>query len=241
MIYILIPIYNEAENLSDLAETLLGNMIEHDKTYVFVDDGSKDGSPEKVKEVFAGQKVHVLQNPGNQGPGYSFNAGFNYILDDLHASSQDIVITMEGDNTSDISILPVMIDLHGHGFDLVLASPYAQGGGFDETTFFRKLTSFSANLLLRLWFDVKVLTLSSFYRIYSVSLLHEMRDKYGVLIKETGFISKVEILVKAIRIKTKIIEVPMILNSKKRKGKSKMKVARTMMSYLRFFIKPGFK
>lgn len=240
MIFILIPIYNETENLSELAKTLGLALTNKDKTFVFVDDGSSDGSPEKVLELFQGNNLHLLQNPGNQGPGYSFNAGFNFILDELRAKPEDIVITLEGDNTSDISILPIMMDLHHHGFSLVLASPYAQGGGFDETTFVRKLTSFTANLLLRLWFDVKVLTLSSFYRIYSVQLLHDIRNKYGVLIKEKGFISKVEILVKAIRLKASIIEVPMILHSKKRKGKSKMKVLKTMLSYLRFFLKPGF-
>lgn len=239
MIFTLIPIYNEAENLSELAKNLRSTLAGHEKTFVFVDDGSIDGSPEKIKELFQGENVHVLVNPGNQGPGYSFNAGFNFILDKLNSKSDDIVITLEGDNTSDINILPVMMNLYQHGFNLVLASPYAQGGGFDETTFVRKLTSFTANLLLRLWFDVKVLTLSSFYRIYSVQLLHDIRNKYGVLIKEKGFISKVEILVKAIRIKAKIIEVPMTLHSKKRKGKSKMKVMKTMMSYLRFFLKRG--
>ncbi|MCO6494652.1 MAG: glycosyltransferase [Bacteroidetes bacterium] len=239
MIYTLIPVYNELENLPELAKTLFGALANKDVTFVFVDDGSSDGTPDKIKELWQGKNVHVLQNPGNQGPGYSFNSGFNFILDELKAKPQDMVITFEGDNTSDITILPIMVDLYNHGFNLILASPYAQGGGFDETNFVRKLTSFTANLLLRLWFDVKVLTLSSFYRIYSVQLLTDIRNKYGVLIKEKGFISKVEILVKAIRIKAKIIEVPMTLHSKKRKGKSKMKVMKTMMSYLRFFLKPG--
>lgn len=241
MLYFLIPVYNELDNLDALHQSLVSALPGLDRTYVFVDDGSSDGTPERIASLFSNETHYVLKNPGNQGPGYSFNAGFCYILDELKADDASLVITLEGDNTSDIGILPIMYDLSNHGFDLVLASPYAQGGGFDQTTFFRKLTSFTANIMLRLWFDVKVLTLSSFYRIYRVSTLKKLRIRFGTLIKETGFISKVEILVKAIRIQTSIIEVPMMLHSKKRMGKSKMKVFRTLLSYLRFFIRPNLK
>ena len=64
-----------------------------------------------------------------------------------------------------------------------------------------------------------------------------LRIKHSILIEERGFISKVEILVKAIKNNAKIIEVPMILDSKKRKGKSKMKVLKTIVSYMKFFFK----
>lgn len=240
MIYFLIPIFNEKDNLTELSNTLRLAYPGEGKTFVFVDDCSSDDSGATIKELLANEQVHVLRNEQNQGPGYSFNRGFNYILDDLAAEPHDHIVTLEGDNTSDPGILNVMLELRNYGFDLILASPYAQGGGFDQTTLFRKISSFGANLMLRLWFDVKVLTLSSFYRIYSVGLLHDIRNNYGVFMKEKGFISKVEILVKAIKQNAKIIEVPMVLNSTKRKGKSKMKVFKTILSYMRFFIKPGF-
>lgn len=240
MIYFLIPIFNEKDNLTELSNTLRLAYPGEGKTFVFVDDCSSDDSGATIKELLANEQVHVLRNEQNQGPGYSFNRGFNYILDDLAAEPHDHVVTLEGDNTSDPGIMNVMLELRNYGFDLILASPYAQGGGFDQTTLFRKISSFGANLMLRLWFDVKVLTLSSFYRIYSVQLLHDIRTNFGAFMKEKGFISKVEILVKAIKQKAKIIEVPMVLNSTKRKGKSKMKVFKTILSYIRFFIKPGF-
>jgi dolichol-phosphate mannosyltransferase len=239
MNYFLIPVYNESENMPALAKTLRDALPDLPKTYIFVDDGSSDDTCSVIEQLLEGTTFHLLKNPGNCGPGYSFNSGFNFILDTLKASDGDTVITLEGDNTSDPSLIPIMHLLYHQGFDLVLASPYAQGGGFDQTTFFRKLTSFSANLILRLWFDVKVLTLSSFFRLYSVPLLKKIRSEYGELIREKGFISMVEILVKAIRIQAKMIEIPMVLDSTKRKGKSKMKVFKTMMSYMRFFIRPN--
>lgn len=239
MIYFLVPVYNEVENLSELIQTFKNSLVEEERTYIFVDDGSSDGTQDLIHKLLKGEKYHLLQNPGNQGPGYSFNSGFNFILNDLNALDSDAVFTIEGDNTSDPSLLPIMFNLYKMGFGLVLASPYAQGGGFDQTSFFRKLSSFSANLILRLWFDVKILTLSSFYRLYSVESLRKIQSKYPTLIKETGFISKVEILIKAIRVNVRMIEVPMMLYSEKRKGKSKMKVFKTMLSYIRFFVKSG--
>jgi dolichol-phosphate mannosyltransferase len=240
MIYFLIPVFNEAENIDELAKKLHQVLPAEDRVYVFVNDGSSDDTINILTRCFEEKNLHVLNNPGNQGPGYSFQNGFEYIINNLKASENDIIVTLEGDNTSDLLILPIMLELSKLGYDLVLASPYAQGGGISNTSFFRKVVSFFANMILRLWFDIKVLTLSSFYRVYSVKMLISLSAKHKKLIEENGFISKVEILVKAIKNNAKIIEVPMILDTHKRKGKSKMKVFKTIISYLKFFIKSKF-
>ena len=130
-----------------------------------------------------------------------------------------------------------MITIHKLGFDLVLASVYAQGGGFEGTTFFRKFISTIANLIFRFFFDIKVLTLSSFYRLYSISLLRKIEANNDVIIAENGFLCMLEILLKAIRQKATIIEIPMRLHSAKRKGKSKMKIMKTSWEYFKFLCK----
>jgi hypothetical protein len=89
-------------------------------------------------------------------------------------------------------------------------------------------------------FNIKVQTISSFYRVYSVSLLKKIKTKYGILIKENGFICMLEILTKAIHCEAKIIEVPMVLKSTKRLGKSKMKIVKTTLDYLKFLFKIKF-
>ena len=143
---------------------------------------------------------------------------------------------MEGDNTSDISILPHMIKISEMGYDLVLASAYAQGGGFEKTSLIRKIISFFANMLFRAFFNIKVLTLSSFYRVYKITLIKSIKIAYGSIIREKGFICMLEILIKAIHVHAKIIEVPMLLKSDQRKGKSKMKLITNTLSYLRFLL-----
>ena len=235
MLYFLIPIFNEEENLELLHRNLINVLPESEKFFVFSDDGSVDNSIKTIQSLFTGSNKIILGDGANHGPGNAFNVGFEWILN--HSKNKDdIVITLEADNTSDISILPTMVQISSLGFELVLASVYAQGGGFDKTSFFRKITSAIANMILRFFFNIKVLTISSFYRIYFIELLRRIKEKNTIMIKEKGFISMIEILIKAIRVKATVIEVPMVLYSAKRKGKSKMKLIKTTLSYFRFLI-----
>ena len=236
MIYFLIPVFNEADNIPLLAKSIINSLPLEEKYYVFVDDCSTDNTIETIKKYFTGQHLQLITKETNGGPGDSFNKGFDWILGSS-ASLTDTIVTMEGDNTSDINILSKMYTISLLGYDLVLASVYAQGGGFNKTLFFRRLISVLANSMIRFIFDLKVLTLSSFYRIYSVALIRKIKDNNKVLIYEKGFISMVELLLKAIRADAKIIEVPMLLDMSKRKGKSKMKTFKTFLSYVVFLIK----
>lgn len=239
MIFFLIPVYNEALNLPLLAENLKKTLPGKEKFFVFVDDGSVDDSPNVINQLFKGCNYKILGDGNNHGPGFSFNLGFDWIIS-TSKDPLDKIVTMEADNTSDIELLGKMIGISNLGFDLVLASVYAQGGGFEKTSFLRKLLSSVANLFFRYLFDVKVLTLSSFYRIYDISLINSIKEKYNVIIKEKGFICKLEILLKAIHCNANIIEVPMKLHSSKRIGKSKMKVLKTSILYFNFLFRSVF-
>ena len=236
MIYVLIPIFNEEGNVANLHSELSTILPGEEKMFVFSDDGSSDKTIELLKSHFSNTNFTILGDGVNRGPGYAFNTGFEWVLANSKNIEKDIVITMEADCTSDIGILPHMLGINKMGYDLVLASVYAQGGGFDSTSFIRKFLSAVANLLFRFLFDLKVLTLSSFYRVYSVSLLQKIKQNYPSIITEYGFICMLEILVKAMKQGAKIIEVPMMLKSKKRVGKSKLKVFKTTMAYFRFLL-----
>jgi dolichol-phosphate mannosyltransferase len=236
-IYVLIPTYNEAQNIELLARNLFNTLPLKNTFFVFVDDCSSDDTLLLIGNHFnLYPNLAIIEKKTNKGPGDSFNIGFNWILS--HSKSDDdIIVTMEADNTSDIELLNKMISISLLGYDLVLASVYAQGGGFSKTSFLRKFISFFANIIFRSIFNIKILTLSSFYRIYSISLLKNIESKYSIILSENGFICMLEILLKAISLNAKIIEVPMLLKSDLRKGKSKMKIIKTTGSYLKFLIK----
>ena len=235
MIYLVIPIYNEAQNIPNLAKELNDLKFEDAITFVFSDDGSKDDSIEKLETFFADRSKVILGDGNNYGPGNAFNVAFEWVCENSK-NENDVVVTLEADCTSDLSILKDMLVINQLGYDLVLASVYAQGGGFDQTNFVRKLISSLANLMFRFFFDIKILTISSFYRVYNVRLLHEIQKNHKVIIREHGFICMLEILLKAIKCNAKIIEVPMTLYSTKRIGKSNMKVVKTMVHYLKFLV-----
>ena len=240
MIYIVIPVFNEEQNLSNLKKSLLSYPFDEEFYVVFSDDGSTDKTKEKIKEFFGSVKYIILGDGVNRGPGFAFNAGFDWVIQNSQ-DEKDIVLTIEADSTSDLDILPEMLMLNKMKYDLVLASVYIQGGGFDSTGFIRRFLSSVANLLYRFLFKVKVQTISSFYRVYSVSLLKRIKNNFPIVIEEQGFICMLELLIKAIKSDAKIIEVPMVLKSTKRIGKSKMKVVKTSIEYLKFLVKLKFK
>jgi dolichol-phosphate mannosyltransferase len=232
-LYFLIPVYNESANLDLLAEDLLGSLPAESKFYLFVDDASSDDTVTKIETLFRSTHYHVITKEQNRGPGDAFNLGFEWILKESDNES-DIIITMEADNTSDISLLPKMVNISALDYDLVLASVYAQGGGFQKSSFIRKVISFSANMFLRFAFNIKIQTLSSFYRVYRINLIKRIKQNYNTIISEKGFVCMFEILLKAVRLNATIIEIPMVLKSLNRKDRSKMKVLRTIAHYIRY-------
>src|ERR1700722_17776825 len=133
MLYFLIPVFNEESNLEKLHSSITNIQKDYQKFYVFSDDGSSDNSHTLIKDLFKSENFIILGDGKNHGPGIAFNTGFEWILS--HSSNiNDKIITIEADNTSDIDILPNMLKISEMNYQLVLASVYAQGGGFDETS-----------------------------------------------------------------------------------------------------------
>lgn len=231
MIYILVPVYNEEKNIENLFNELSEFVANKEVCFVFSDDGSVDQTIPLIMSFFA--DPFILGDGVNKGPGSAFNRGFEWIIENSE-SDADVVVTIEADCTSDLGILNGMLALHSQGFDLILASVYAQGGGFDSSNWFRRFISLCANLLFRFFFNVKVQTVSSFYRVYGVALLRKIKLTHREIISEAGFICMLEILLKSIDVGARIREVPTILKSKKRVGDSKMNIFVTTLQYFSF-------
>ncbi len=128
---------------------MVGVIPEHEKFFVFVDDGSTDNSISTIEQHFGKNNAVILENKKNFRPGYSFNKGFDWITNNSK-DDNDRIVTLEGDNTSSTDILPNMLTISGLSYDLVLASVYAQGGGLGKTNIFRVIISLFANLIIRL-------------------------------------------------------------------------------------------
>lgn len=230
MIYILIPSYNDSRNFSKLLSNLNFSIASKKRIFI-IDDGSTDNTKEVIKKLSEKFPVTRIGYSQNKGPGYAFKFGFNYLMPKLQ--NDDLVITMEADNTADCRILPKMVDKIKTA-DVVLASPYAKNGKFIGMSSTRKLLSFVANVLDKLIFRVEnVKTYSSFNRIYKGAILKRVKEKYGdYFITEDGFSAVVELIIKLSKIGARFSEVPAVVDWSNKRGKSKMKIKKTITRHL---------
>jgi dolichol-phosphate mannosyltransferase len=235
-VFIVIPVFNEVFNIPTLFEAFLklSEELQDDFSlqFILVDDGSSDGTVQMAKQEARDLDLVVLSHEKNIGPGAAFSTGFTYLAQ--HMKEQDWVITMEGDNTSRYELIKQMLVRSNEGFDIVFASPYMYGGGFTQTSFFRKLLSSGANLVVKDLLGIQgILTASSFFRLYRAKALLKMQHVFGPgIVERTGFESMVEMVMKIVMLKMPLSEVAMELDSSLRKGKSKMKFLRTIKGYL---------
>jgi len=235
ILYFLVPLFNEAKNVLRLIESLQDTGNTFGKyVLVFVDDGSTDGTRDILANCRSAGDFVILGSADNRGPGAAFLMGFNWLID--NADEDAYVVTLEGDNTADLTTLPDILELLRQN-DLVLASVYTTGGSFSDTSWWRLLISKIANTTTRLLLGIKQQTLTSFYRGWRLDFIRKMNQRYRPLIRETGYICQVELLHKASRENARISEIPTRLYSERRIGKSKMKVIRTMVQHGAFILR----
>lgn len=239
-IIVVVPVFNEALNLErlirDFEQSCLASRIER---FEFVDDGSVDSSYNILTEIKSKFKINVNKHEKNLGVASAFETGFRASL--INSNPADhIIVTIEADNTSDLSILPKLIEIiDSNEADVALASCYQDGGGVVGTNICRQLLSRIANLILRFRFpQIKTSTYSSFYRAYRMDLVAKViRNRGSEIFVERGFVSMVEMLLLCRALDARFKEFPMILDASKRMGKSKMKVIRTILGYFRLVIR----
>lgn len=236
MIYFLIPAFNESGNFELLLQNIDLKLKKVKYKVIIIDDGSVDNTKGELRSLAEKFPVMRLGYLKNRGPGGAFRFGFDFLFKILKAD--DLVVTMEADNTGDFSVLNKMLKLALDN-DVVLASPYASGGRFEGVGFVRLSLSYAANLIDRIVFRVDgVRTFSSFYRVYRGSILKRVYREYGKnYLNEKGFAVFVEFIVKLNNVGAKIIEVPAKVDWRKRVGKSKNKLFKAIIFHFLLYFK----
>lgn len=235
-IFVMVPVFNEEPNIPTLFDGFRGLSRElqgRELHFLLVDDGSSDGTVAAARTAATGLELTVLEHGTNRGPGVAFATAFAHFA--TRIDERDWVITLEGDNTSRQELVKRMLErAEREGFDVVLASPYLYGGGITQTSFLRKLLSSGANLVVKDLLDIQgILTVSSFFRLYRGAALLRLQRAFGPgIVERVGFESMVEMVMKMAMLRLSISEVAMTLDSSLRRGKSKMKLLRTIFGYL---------
>jgi dolichol-phosphate mannosyltransferase len=136
---VIIPTYNERDNIIPLVEKLHDTLAIYDYEIVFIDDNSSDGTAELASALSQKYTVKVVVRKNKTGLASA-------VIDGLREVKGEIVVVMEADLQHPPEILPnILKALESH--DLVVASRYCKGGSPGQRTLARRLISFVANLL----------------------------------------------------------------------------------------------
>lgn len=224
------------DNLISSWQKLTIELNEFDFYFILVDDGSTDGTSQKAKQLATKIELQVITHEVNKGPGYAFGSGFEYLSEVL--KPEDIVVTIEGDNTSRIETLKIMLGrIVRENVDVALASVHAYGGGIENTVWYKIMLSHMSSALTKIALNIRgIHTFTSFFRVYQGYVILELQKAYGKRILEfPGFECMIELLKKIVIFKYSISEVPMNLDTSLRKGKSKLKIIKTSLKYFSVF------
>ena len=164
-IVVVIPTYNESENLNSVVGRVRASVPE--AHVLVVDDNSPDGTGQMADEL-AGtdQQVHVLHRPGKNGLGAAYLEGFAWALD----QSYDVVVEMDADGSHQPEQLPRLLTALD-GADLVIGSRWVSGGSVVNWPKSRELLSRGGSLYSRLALGTNVRDITAGYRAFRAETL----------------------------------------------------------------------
>ncbi len=238
--YVLLPCYNEEKNLKLLVKRIDDVLRNNDYEIVAINDGSKDNTLKVLKELSKSFPITIINHEKNLGLHMALKNGIKHIIN-ISNSNDDVVITMDADNTHDPKYIMQMIDKINSGYDIVVASRYTNGGKQVNVPIHRVFLSIGINTILRGVSGIPVKDQTTGYRAYRVEILRNMIKNLGDnFITSKGFEVAVELLIKAYYYggnHVKITEIPIVLDYGRKIGKSKMKLFKTIVLYLKLLKK----
>ena len=208
---VIIPTYNEAENIPLMANSLLnvlsGMNFEHGFEIIFIDDGSKDGSADVLKDLAQkNERIKAIKFRRNYGQTAAMAAGFDY-------ASGDIIISMDGDLQNDPVDIPRLLEKLNEGYDVV--SGWRKDRQDDLIS--RKIPSMIANKLIGALTGVRLHDYGCSLKAYTSEIAKEV-SLYGELHRFIPALASIE--------GGSIAEIP-VTHHARQFGKSKYNIKRT--------------
>ncbi|WP_176231466.1 polyprenol monophosphomannose synthase [Candidatus Hakubella thermalkaliphila] len=228
---LIVPTYNERDNLRSLAEKIFSASLKVD--VLVVDDDSPDGTGE-VGEELAGQYQHfqILHRKNDRGYGKACLEGFKRAVQQRY----DYICTMDADLSHDPSELKNLLARLDE-YDVVIGSRYAEGGKMEvDWSLFRRAVSRLGSAFARFMLGLSLKDCTSGYRCYKRKVLESLDlDKIG----SEGYSLLMEILYLCQQKGFRIGEAPIIYVDRQR-GKSKLN-RRVILEALFFVLKNGLR
>jgi dolichol-phosphate mannosyltransferase len=208
---IVIPTYNEAENIVNLIADLRAS-IGKDSLIIIVDDASPDGTSRIVRSL-GDNRVLVVDRAAKQGLGSAYRLGFGHAL---HHGA-DYIVQMDADLSHDPVSLHEFLKHHPFA-DLVIGSRYVRGGKIEGWGPWRHFCSRSAMGFSRAVLGLEVRDVTSGYRLWNAQLLS--RILFDDLVSN-GYAFQEEMVYRAQLLDARIVEVPITFRDRQL-GRSKL-------------------
>jgi len=213
-VWVVLPTYNERENLEPMVAAILAALPE--ASLLVVDDSSPDGTGRIADTIAAREpRVSILHRPGKEGLGVAYRDGFRWVLE--HDETR-AVVQMDADFSHDPGDLSRMLAPLMTDADLVLGTRYIAGGGTIGWPWYRKLISRGGTLFARTVLLLPYRDLTGGFKAWRRELLEAIR------LRETsgsGYGFQIETTWWAHRRRAKIVEIPIVFRERT-VGASKM-------------------
>ncbi len=214
---VIIPTYNECDNVGRLIPEVLG--VDSRLHILVVDDGSPDGTADAVRKLIGEgyrTRLDLKTRPGKLGLGSAYVAGFNWGMSLGH----DFLIQMDADWSHRPKYLGTMLRL-AQEYDFVVGSRYVPGGGTLNWGLGRRLLSKFGNIYAQVLLGVKLADFTGGFNGWSGNLLQRIKLD---AIRSDGYSFQIEMKYRAHRLGSAHVEFPIVFDER-RAGKSKMSAA----------------
>jgi dolichol-phosphate mannosyltransferase len=213
-VWVVVPTYNERENLEPIVTAILDALPEAE--LLVVDDASPDGTGDLADALAADEpRISVLHRAGKEGLGVAYRDAFRWVLDRPDARA---VVQMDADFSHDPAALPRLLAPLMGAADLVLGTRYLPGGGTVGWPWYRKLISRGGTLFARTVLLLPYRDLTGGFKAWRRELIEAIR------LRETsgsGYGFQIETTWWAHRRGARIVEVPIVFRERV-VGSSKM-------------------
>jgi glycosyltransferase involved in cell wall biosynthesis len=209
---VIVPTYNEKENIVDLVEQILDLPV--NARVIVVDDNSPDGTGQIADELAAqDSRVTVIHRTGKLGLGTAYIAGFKQGL----AEGADRLITMDADFSHNPSYIPELVALSQY-CHITIGSRYVPGGGVKNWELRRRFLSWGANAFARTTLGLHAKDCTAGFRCYHREVLESIELDQ---IFSNGYSFLVEMIFKCQQLGFSVGEIPIIFANRER-GTSKI-------------------
>lgn len=229
--FIVLPCYNEEQNIEPLVLAIhntLHNCIPYQ--IIAVNDGSTDNTRKVFKKLVRQYPLLLLDHHKNKGLAKALNTGLTAAI--KHSKNNDIIITMDADQTHDPKYIPNMVNATKEA-DVIIASRYAKNSKQQNIPPHRQILSKIINTLISTITKLPIKDATSGYRCYKAKTLKKLNTiTKNKLIESRGFEVAAELLLKTFWKGATIKEIPIILDYSQKRGGSKMRLIPTIKRYI---------